>query len=209
MVLDWYSVTVQALQNLWQGFLGFIPALIGAIIIFVIGWFISIGIGKLITEILKKINKGITVARSEEAVRLCRKYGIKTVGYFVIGYLGETEETIKKTISFAKRIRLDYAAFFPATPMPATDLCKESESKGLIPKDYWRDFVLGRRDDPLPFIFPNAGDWVKKAYRQFYFSPLYVLKQMKKAEFYKTFFKNLMIGINLFFMKFKRGSVHR
>jgi hypothetical protein len=55
MVLDWYSVTVQALQNLWQAFISFIPALIGAIIVFVIGWFISIGVGKLITEILKKL----------------------------------------------------------------------------------------------------------------------------------------------------------
>jgi len=55
MVLDWYSVTVQALQNLWQGFIEFIPVLIGAIIVFVIGWFISIGVGKLITEILKKL----------------------------------------------------------------------------------------------------------------------------------------------------------
>ena len=55
MVLDWYSVTIQALQSLWQGFLGFIPVLVGAIIVFVIGWFISIGVGRLITEILKKV----------------------------------------------------------------------------------------------------------------------------------------------------------
>ncbi len=55
MVLDWYSVTLQALQNLWQGFLNFIPVLIGAIVVFVIGWFISVGIGKLVTEILKRV----------------------------------------------------------------------------------------------------------------------------------------------------------
>ena len=55
MVLDWYSVTIQALQNLWQAFISFIPVLIGAIIVFVIGWFISVGVGKLVTEILKKI----------------------------------------------------------------------------------------------------------------------------------------------------------
>lgn len=35
--------------------MGFVPSLIGAIIVFVIGWFISIGVGKLITEILRKI----------------------------------------------------------------------------------------------------------------------------------------------------------
>ena len=55
MILDWADVTIQALQNLWQGFLIFIPVLIGAIIVFLIGWFISVGIGKLITEILKRI----------------------------------------------------------------------------------------------------------------------------------------------------------
>ncbi len=55
MVLDWYTVTINALQNLWQGFLGFVPVIIGAIIVFGIGWFISIGVGKLITEILKKV----------------------------------------------------------------------------------------------------------------------------------------------------------
>lgn len=55
MILDWTSVTVQALQNLWQGFLAFVPALVGAIIVFVIGWFFSIGVGKLVTEILKKL----------------------------------------------------------------------------------------------------------------------------------------------------------
>lgn len=55
MLIDWYHVTIQALQSLWYGFLNFIPLLVGAIIIFIIGWFISVGIGRLITEILKKI----------------------------------------------------------------------------------------------------------------------------------------------------------
>jgi len=55
MVLDWYSVTFEALQGLWQGFMIFIPKLVGAIIIFIIGWFIAIAAGKLISEILKRI----------------------------------------------------------------------------------------------------------------------------------------------------------
>jgi hypothetical protein len=55
MVLDWYTVTIEALQSLWQTFLMFIPSLLGAIIVFVIGWFVSIGIAKLITEVLRKL----------------------------------------------------------------------------------------------------------------------------------------------------------
>ncbi len=55
MVLDWYSITLEALQNLWQGFLGFIPVLIGAILVFAIGWFIALGTGKLVSEILSRL----------------------------------------------------------------------------------------------------------------------------------------------------------
>jgi len=55
MVLDWGTVTLQALQSAWQGFLNFIPVLIGAIIVFVIGWFIALGVGKLIAEILARL----------------------------------------------------------------------------------------------------------------------------------------------------------
>jgi len=55
MIVDWTFVTWEALQNLWQGFLVFIPKLVGAIIIFIIGWFIAVGVGKLISEILKRI----------------------------------------------------------------------------------------------------------------------------------------------------------
>lgn len=55
LVQGWAETTTYALQNLWQGFLTFIPTLIGAIIVFIIGWFISIGIGKLVAEVLIKI----------------------------------------------------------------------------------------------------------------------------------------------------------
>ncbi len=54
MITDWYSVTIDALQALWKGFLHFIPDLVGAILIFAIGWFLSVALGKLVAEILKK-----------------------------------------------------------------------------------------------------------------------------------------------------------
>ena len=56
MVLEnWSSVTIDALFELWLGFLIFIPSLIVAIIVFVIGWFIALGAGKLVTEILSRL----------------------------------------------------------------------------------------------------------------------------------------------------------
>ncbi len=55
ILTDWFDTTILALKNLWQGFIDFIPNLVGAIIVFLIGWLISIAIGKLIAEILRRI----------------------------------------------------------------------------------------------------------------------------------------------------------
>ncbi len=55
LVHTWAEATTLALLNLWQGFLNFIPNLIGAILVFIIGWFIAVGIGKLVVGILTRI----------------------------------------------------------------------------------------------------------------------------------------------------------
>lgn len=55
MLYGWWDITVESLVDLWQGFVGFTPKLIGAVIIFVIGWLISVGIGKLVAEVLRKL----------------------------------------------------------------------------------------------------------------------------------------------------------
>ena len=84
MFQDWYTIIVIAFQNLWQGFLNFIPALLGAIVVFIIGWFISIGIGKLVTKILDlfKINQLFARGQVDEALE---KAGIKAN---VTGFIG-------------------------------------------------------------------------------------------------------------------------
>lgn len=55
MFIDWYEPTAAAILGLWQGFIVFIPKLIGSLLVFVIGWIISSGIGKLIGDILRKV----------------------------------------------------------------------------------------------------------------------------------------------------------
>ena len=55
IALDWYGVTLVALQNLWQGVMGFVPMLLGALIVFGIGWAFSVGVGKLVADVLKRL----------------------------------------------------------------------------------------------------------------------------------------------------------
>jgi len=55
MIINWIQLTNKALVDLWFGFINYIPAILGAIIVFLIGWIIAVFIGKLVAEILKRI----------------------------------------------------------------------------------------------------------------------------------------------------------
>jgi len=55
MLTEWYYVTMQALLNLWQGTINFVPRLVGALVIFFVGWIVAMAVQKIIAEILKAI----------------------------------------------------------------------------------------------------------------------------------------------------------
>lgn len=85
--------------------------------------------------ILDSMKKGITLIQTKNAVRWTKELGIKVSGYFMMGMLGETKETIIDTINFAKELDLDFYGFSIATPLPGTELYRKAMISGLIHPD--------------------------------------------------------------------------
>ncbi len=85
MPQDWLSVTVGALQDLWLGFLYFIPNLIGAVVVFVVGWLASSWVGWGVSKVLNlaKLNQLFARGQWDEALE---KAGIKAD---VAGFIGQ------------------------------------------------------------------------------------------------------------------------
>jgi radical SAM superfamily enzyme YgiQ (UPF0313 family) len=77
---------------------------------------IMFGIESANEEILKKYKKNTKQSQMIEALNTTRRLGLKSVGTFVIGLPGESEQSIKDTIEFATKLALDYASFNIATP---------------------------------------------------------------------------------------------
>ncbi len=73
-------------------------------------------------DMLRKIKKPLPYKKVAGYVKLFKKYGIKTKGFFMYGFPGETEEQMERTFEFAKFLNLDYASFFLATPLPKTEM---------------------------------------------------------------------------------------
>jgi len=53
LVQTWTEIVTASLQTLWSGFIGFLPNLLGAIIVFIIGWLIASVLGKLTIQIIR------------------------------------------------------------------------------------------------------------------------------------------------------------
>lgn len=83
---------------------------------------ITFGVESGDQRILNVIKKGITLEQVRNAIRLTKKYGIKTHASYMFGNPEETLETINRTIDFANELDTDFAQFCIATPYPGTEL---------------------------------------------------------------------------------------
>jgi radical SAM superfamily enzyme YgiQ (UPF0313 family) len=66
---------------------------------------------------------------------LCRKLGIKTFAFFIIGLPGDTVETIMSTIEFAIRMKPTWMQFTAASPFIGTKLRDWAVGQGLVTDD--------------------------------------------------------------------------
>lgn len=101
-------------------------------------WQISYGVESGSWEILKRIKKAATPRMQEKALRLTAAAGIKSNAYIIIGFPGETHETLKETEAFLKRVPIDTLRLTYFTPFPNTDITGDLEGNGEIVADWTR-----------------------------------------------------------------------
>lgn len=84
-------------------------------------------------EVLNKIiKKPLNLKKVETLVKTMKRLKIRTGAFFVLGLPGETKAQMRNTINFAKKLRLQFAEFFVATPHPGTELYKICQEKGYL-----------------------------------------------------------------------------
>ncbi len=82
----------------------------------------SIGIESADNDSLRMMRKGETIEDIERGIRHLRDNGIGIVAQFIIGNIGDTLETVKKTIDFSLRHRFEDVNMSCAIPFPGTAL---------------------------------------------------------------------------------------
>ncbi len=145
-------------------------------------WLISWGIESGNEQILRHARKGAYPDKAERALRWAKKAGIKNWGYFIIGLPGETEETIRDTIDFSKKLPLDIALFHVAAPYPGTPFFFEVvENNWFRPGTRWEQVDM---DKGTVLDYPELSAerllyWQKRAFREWAFRPGPIMTYLK------------------------------
>jgi len=102
---------------------------------------LSLGLESGSQEILNSYQKGISVEQAHQALEWCEQLGIKVHGFFMIGALEETKETIMETRSFIRAHKFDTIFITVTTPTPCTQLYDRAQREGRL-KVPWQQFDL-------------------------------------------------------------------
>ncbi|GJM20362.1 MAG: B12-binding domain-containing radical SAM protein [Planctomycetota bacterium] len=101
-------------------------------------WQISYGVESGSWEILKRIKKGASPRMQKRALELTAAAGIKSNAYIIIGFPGETKETLAETEEFLRSVPIDTLRLTYFTPFPNTDITHDMEGEGEIVADWTR-----------------------------------------------------------------------
>jgi hopanoid biosynthesis associated radical SAM protein HpnJ len=138
-------------------------------------------------QILKNIKKGATVERARQFTKDCRKLGLKVHGDFILGLPGETRETIRTTIDFAKELDVDTIQVSVAHAYPGTELYDYAKSNGFIVNEGAQ--MVDEGGHQLAMIeYPGLPrdyvmEMVHRFYDEYYFRPKAIFRIVRKAVF--------------------------
>jgi len=148
-------------------------------------------------KILGSIGKGTTVEQNLKAIRLAKEAGLLVAISIVLGYPGETVETLRETVDFIWKAKPDDAYLCFATPYPGTELQKLINSLGWTVSKDWTKYdtlnpVVENPNLPNEYLLQLRRDF----YNEFY-SPSYIIKHFFRRGFYsrmmaRTAFNHLL-----------------
>jgi len=168
---------------------------------------LHIGVESGSPRILEILKKGITTEQAHNAFELCRKFGVTSLSYFMLGNPTETREDIEMTMEFIRKCRADYAHISITTPFPGTELYRMGLAQGLFERDHWRGFAANPDENFQPpawlenFTQEELEDMRLKAYRAFYGRPGRLMNQLLAVRSFKELWTKARIGARLLFSR--------
>lgn len=137
-------------------------------------------------NIYRKIGKGISFKKMNEAIELSKKHGFNVWAFYIFGLPGETIHTIDESINHSLKSKIDFAKYFILQPYPGTPIHKMYKKKNYLDEDI-KSSLYGNASFTLPDITSFELEKMRrKAYLKFYTNPKKIFNILNKFFKYNT-----------------------
>jgi anaerobic magnesium-protoporphyrin IX monomethyl ester cyclase len=154
-------------------------------------------------RVQKLIQKNLNLEKAQKNIALAAKRGFSMGGFFMLGFLDETEEEIWNTINFALKSKLQTAAFFIVTPFPNTDIWRQAQNLGLNLDASFENYQkVSANISKVPS--KRLMQLRRLAFRRFYMDPRRIWSFMRTTPWRDRFFTKIWILIAASFFKYEK-----
>ncbi len=142
---------------------------------------IGIGMESADDQVLKNIKKGVRREQIRQSVAMVREAGMDALLFCVVGFPGETRESMRETLQFLKSVNASFITLGIAVPAPGTDFYRQMDANGYLMHKRWDLY------DPLKkpvYSYPNLSgeeihEFAAHGLREFYLRPSYIWDRVR------------------------------
>jgi anaerobic magnesium-protoporphyrin IX monomethyl ester cyclase len=173
---------------------------------------LCIGVESGNQQILDNINKRLKLNQVEEFMEHARKAKILVHACFMVGNPGETKETMKETLTFAKKLKPDTAQFFPLMVYPGTEAFEWAKTHGYLITTNYSQWLTEEGLHNCIISTPEVSNkelvaFCDYARRSFYLRPIYILSKVSQIITHPSEAKRIVKASKTFFRYlFKRSD---
>ncbi len=138
------------------------------------------------------LRKRVSTEQCENAIKWTKEAGIFVTVSVILGYPGETKETLQETLDFVRKVEPDDVWLCHATPYPGTEL------RDIVKKNGWKmseKWELYNTMNPIfedPFLPSGQIAEIRRDFYNKFYSPKYIMRQAFRGYFKGNLYSKIM-----------------
>jgi len=142
-----------------------------------INW-VAYGFENASSEVRESSNKRFSESKVERAIKMTREAGINIIGNFTFGLPGETLQSAKATLAFAKQHLFEFVNFYEALPYPGSKWFEDT--KPTLSYKQFDQYATFKEEDSMAKMPRSWSTFRVLAFKEYVKNPAYLAMVQEK-----------------------------